>query len=194
MRQHRRVILAIPEMVIAMLNLQGRNISKGSMLMRLRLALPAMVVAVVFVALFALRLQAADEVLVTLSPPSKTEYLLGETMSFGGSVEFLGVVDGTVTLEIDGPQPVTQVLPTIPGVYLYPDNNLTVTVTLEWESEAYAYAYEGGVTTVNYDMEWITPALLSPPPVFKIIPDHDVAFIVPVPSPTPTPTPGGPAQ
>ena len=54
---------------------------------------------------------------VTVQPPDKSAYLLGETIRWSGSIEFLdGDVSGAgVTLAIDGPQPVTQSLFLIPN-------------------------------------------------------------------------------
>ena len=127
-----------------------------------------------------------------LDPMEKPSYLLGETLSFSGSVVFTDEDPGisTVIIYIDGPQPVTQEVPITSGVYTYPANNLEVTVT---QSGDLGYGYVGEVT-VTYDAEWAAPVFLSPPPVFKVVPNYEVAFSIPVPAPTPTPTPGGPAQ
>jgi hypothetical protein len=132
--------------------------------------------------------------LASITPTDQESYLLGETVTFSGSVDFTSEDpdDATVTIYIDGPQPITQVVPTLAGVYSYSENNLTVTVTREG---SFGYGGYGVVTgTINYDVEWAAPVFLSPPPVFKVIPNYEVAFPIPVPAATPTPTPGGPVQ
>jgi len=138
-----------------------------------------------------------------LQPPNKPIYVLGETVTVPGYVDFAQGEDSTkatVTLVISGPQPVSCQLPVIPGTYnpyyhavKCPYANISVTVTGEG-SWGYGYGYGTAVKKLTYVIKWTPPVFLDPPPVFKIIPAWDEAFVVPTPLPTATPTPGGPAE
>ena len=82
------------------------------------------------VGLFIRGVEASPTFDVTMQQPGKSAYVLGETVRWSGSVEVLDgdPSDTAVTLNIDGPQPVTRTLPVVPGSYAFPENNLVVTV------------------------------------------------------------------
>lgn len=128
---------------------------------------------------------------VTVQPPDKSAYLLGETIRWSGSIEspdgdFSGV---GVTLAIDGPQPVSQILSVIPGTYTYPENNLVVTVDSQNVTSSSSTLPGVTATRIDYDIEWTPPILLDPPPDFTLVPETAVAF--PIPLVTPAPGPDG---
>ena len=129
---------------------------------------------------------------VTIEPPGKGAYLLGETIRWSGSIELLdGDPSGLgVTLAIDGPQPVTQSLTTTPGTYGYPQNNLVVTVDSQSITSTNSTLPGGAATRIDYDIEWAPPILLDPPPDFTLVPETTAAFAIPLATPTAEPDGG----
>ncbi len=135
----------------------------------------------------------------TVQPLNKASYLLGETVTVPGSIWLTGENASSldVNLVVDGPQSLTQKLPTTAGVFPYPSKNLKVTASLGQDTDNYGYGYGYGYSitgALNYQIQWTPPVFLDPPPVFKIIPDTQEAFPVPTPLPTATPEAGGPAE
>ena len=136
---------------------------------------------------------------LAIGPADKGSYLLGETVHIPGAAEFTEVdpAQAQVTLHIDGPQPVTQSLPLVPGTYTYPDNNLVVAVG----SEAFNFGGTlpgagstlppGQGTRITYDFDWTPPLFLDPPPDYSVVPDVNQAFPIPLATPTPGPNNGG---
>ena len=121
---------------------------------------------------------------VVIQPPDRGSYLLGESIRLSGSVEFsdIDAASAAVTLAIDGPQPVSQSLPVIPGTYAYPDNNLEVTVSTDTIGSTLPGS---AILTVIYDIRWTPPILLDPPPDFTLAPEVTEAFPILLVTPTP---------
>ena len=128
---------------------------------------------------------------VTIEQSGKNAHLLGETVRWSGSVEFLDgdPAGAAVTLIIDGPQPVTQTLSVVPGSYTFPENDLVVTVDSLNVTSSNSTLPGGAAIRIDYDIEWTPPILLDPAPDFTLVPETTEAFAIPLA--TPATGPGG---
>ncbi|MCI0437720.1 MAG: hypothetical protein L0177_01140 [Chloroflexi bacterium] len=135
------------------------------------------------------------------------QYLLGQPIPFSASLDFALDEEATIhqaRLVVNGPQPLDVALPVVPGTFDLSNapgvaGQLTVTATfvdvtqlggtiplsstlpgstLPGSGGQYKGLASGA--KIVYDIEWIPPVLLDPPPVFTLIPQTDELFAIPL--------------
>ncbi|MCH7744498.1 MAG: hypothetical protein IIC84_00310 [Chloroflexi bacterium] len=154
-------------------------------------------------------------------PPPSSQYLLGQTIRFNGSLDFTDgeeiLLHGVRLRTTNGPQGLNVFLPVSEGTHdissLTAATEDTLIVTVSYNNITFGGA--GGSTlpggtipgstipgggeftgtgvgaSINYDIEWTPGVMLDPPPVFTLIPSIEELFSIPV---IPTPIPPDPAD
>ncbi len=163
----------------------------------------------------------ADVNLGLTDPPPSSQYLLGQTIKFNGSLDFTNgeeiLLHGVRLRTTNGPQGLDVFLPVSEGQHdissLTTSSADTLIVTVSYTNVTYGGAGGGtlpggtipgstipgsgeftgtGVgAAINYDIEWNPGIMLDPQPVFTLIPSIEELFSIPV---IPTPIPPNPAD